>query len=51
MTEYTIKQLMRKWDLSRAGVIKRIKRESLPVEKREVIIEKKQVIDIITLED
>ena len=49
--EYTIKELMEKWSLSRSGVIKRIKRDDLPVEKREVIIKKKQKVDFIYLDD
>lgn len=49
--EYTIKQLMIKWDLSRSGVMKRIKKLDLTVNKREVIIEKKQIVDFVVLED
>ena len=49
--EYTIKQLMKKWNLSRSGVMKRIKRDDLPVEKREVIIQKHQIVDFIHLEE
>ena len=49
--EYTIKELMIKWDLSKSGVFKRIKTLDLPVEKREVEIKQKQIIDIITIEE
>ena len=49
--EYTIKELMSKWNLSRSGVMKRIKRDDLPVKKREVIITRKQVMDFITLDE
>lgn len=49
--EYTIKELVKKWGLSRSGVIKRIKTLGLTVEQREVIIKKRQVIDFVILED
>ena len=47
--EYTIKELMKKWNLSKSGVFKRVRTKGYTVNKREVLITQKQVIDFIEI--